>query len=378
MAARAALLCAALGPCAGAHAQVDAVPGMPPVPDPKNLYSETTAGKLSTAVAGHKELVYVPHVQSNNVYVIDPETFTVVDKFKVGLNPQHVVPSWDLQTLWVTNNAERTTKGSLTPIDPVTGKPGAHIDVDDPYNMYFSPDGKSAIVVAEALKRLDFRDPRTMKLQYSIATPRCGGINHADFSIDGKYAVFTCEFSGGLAKIDLVNRKVSGYLKLSKGGMPQDVRISPDGTKFYVADMHADGIFVIEGESFKEVGFIATGKGTHGIYPSRDGKKLYVANRGSHRIHGVKGGPGSVSVVDFATEKVEATWPVPGGGSPDMGNVSADGKTLWLSGRYDNVVYAFDTTTGNARVIKVGVEPHGLAVWPQPGRYSLGHTGNMR
>ena len=378
MAVRAALACAALGPCANAHAQVDPVPGMPPVPDPKNLYSETTAGKLSTAVAGHRELVYVPHVQSNNVYVIDPETFTVVDKFRVGLNPQHVVPSWDLQTLWVTNNAERTTKGSLTPIDPKTGKPGAPVDVADPYNMYFSPDGQSAIVVAEALKRLDFRDPKTMKLQYSIPAPGCAGINHADFSIDGKFAIFTCEFSKGLVKIDLVNRKVMSYLKLSKGGMPQDIRVSPDGAKFYVADMHADGIFVIDGATFKETGFINTGKGTHGIYPSRDGKKLYVANRGSHKIHGHKGGPGSVSVVDFATEKVEATWKIPGGGSPDMGNVSADGKTLWLSGRYDHVVYAFDTTTGEARVIKVGIEPHGLAVWPQPGRYSLGHTGNMR
>ena len=28
--------------------------------------------------------------------------------------------------------------------------------------------------------------------------------------------------------------------------------------------------------------------------------------------------------------------------------------------------------------IAVGAEPHGLTVWPQPGRYSLGHTGNMR
>ncbi len=361
-----------------ARAQIDTVPGMPPVPDPKNLYSETTADKVSPALAGDKELVYVPHVQSNDVYVIDPKTFKVVDKFKVGLNPQHVVPSWDLQTLWVTNNAERTTKGSLTPIDPKTGKPGAPIDVDDPYNMYFSPDGESAIVVAEALKRLDFRDPKTMKLQYSIRTPGCAGVNHADFSIDGKYAIFTCEFSGGLAKVDLVNRKVTGYLKLSRGGMPQDIRVSPDGSRFYVADMHADGIFVIDPEALKEIGFVKTGKGTHGIYPSRDGKKLYVANRGSHVIHGMKGGPGSVSVVDFATEKVEATWPVPGGGSPDMGNVSADGKTLWLSGRYDNVVYAFDTTTGEAKVIKVGNEPHGLAVWPQPGRYSLGHTGNMR
>jgi len=317
-------------------------------------------------------------VQSNDVYVIDPKTLKVIDKYKVGLNPQHVVPSWDMQTLWVTNNAERTTKGTLTPIDPKTGKPGTAIAVHDPYNMYFSPDGQHAIVVEEAEKRLAFRDAKTMEFRFFIPTPRCAGVNHADFSIDGKFAIFTCEFNKSLAKIDLVNRKVIDYLRLSKGGMPQDIRVSPDGRRFYVADMHADGIFVIDGETFKEVGFVNTGKGTHGIYPSRDGKKMYVANRGSHRIHGAKGGPGSVSVVDFATEKVEATWPVPGGGSPDMGNVSADGKQLWLSGRYDHVVYVFDTTTGEAKIIKVGIEPHGLAVWPQPGRYSLGHTGNMR
>jgi DNA-binding beta-propeller fold protein YncE len=208
--------------------------------------------------------------------------------------------------------------------------------------------------------------------------PECGGINHADFSIDGRYAIFTCEFGKGLAKIDFVNRKVEGYLKLSKGGMPQDIRISPDGKVFFVADMLADGVFVIDGESFREIGFIATGKGTHGLYPSRDGRKLYVTNRGSNRIHGPPHGKGSVSVVDFATRKVDVTWPIPGGGSPDMGNVSADGKQLWVSGRYDDVVYVFDTASGAVHKIKVGMEPHGLAVWPQPGRYSLGHTGNMR
>ena len=373
------LIAAAFGTVASiAAAQVQTVPGMPPVPDPKNLYSEIGADKVSPALADHKELVYVPHVQSNDVYVIDPKTYKVIDKYKVGLNPQHVVPSWDMQTLWVTNNAERTNKGTLTPIDPRTGKPGKDVPVHDPYNMYYSPDGKSAIVVEEAEKRLAFRDPATMELQYYIKTPRCAGINHADFAIDGTFAIFTCEFNKSLAKIDLVERKPMGYLKLSKGGMPQDIRVSPDGSRFYVADMHADGLFIIDAATFKEVGFIETGKGTHGIYPSRDGKKLYVANRGSHVIHGRKGGPGSVSVVDFATEKFDVTWPIPDGGSPDMGNVSADGKVLWLSGRYDNVVYAIDTTTGDVKVIKVGHEPHGLAVWPQPGRYSLGHTGNMR
>jgi YVTN family beta-propeller protein len=367
-------------PAAGQQASraVETVPGMPPVTDPANLYSETRTDKMSPTVANALPRVYVPNLKSNDVYVIDPATFKVVDKFKVGINPQHIVPSWDLKTLWVTNNAEGRTDGSLTPIDPTTGKPGKPVAVDDPYNMYFSPDGRSAIVVAEALKRLDLRDPQTMALQSSISVPQCAGINHADFSIDGKFAIFTCEFQGSLAKIDLVSGKVLGYLKLSKGGMPQDIRVSPDGKIFYVADMKADGIFVIDGDSFKEIGFIQTGKGTHGLYPSRDGSKLYVANRGSNHIHGKPHGKGSVSVVDFATRRIVANWPIPDGGSPDMGNVSADGKTLWLSGRYDNVVYAIDTTSGEVRKIPVGKEPHGLTVWPQPGRYSLGHTGNMR
>ncbi|MBS0315689.1 MAG: YncE family protein [Proteobacteria bacterium] len=359
-------------------AAVATVPGMPPVVDPANLYSEAGAGRLSPAVAGALQRVYVPNLRSNDVYVIDPATFKVVDKFPVGRSPQHIVPSWDLKTLWVTNNAEGRTDGSLTPIDPKTGKPGPAVKVDDPYNMYFTPDGKEAIVVAEAHARLDFRDPHTMALKSSLQVPGCKGINHADFSIDGTYAIFTCEFGGRLAKIDMVNRKVLGYLDLDKHGMPQDIRISPDGSVFYVADMMADGVFVIDGASFTKVGFIKTGVGTHGLYPSRDGSKLYVANRGTNKVHGARHGKGSVAVIDFATRKVVATWPIPGGGSPDMGNVSVDGKTLWLSGRFDDVVYAIDTTTGAVRQIRVGMEPHGMTVWPQPGRYSLGHTGNMR
>jgi YVTN family beta-propeller protein len=370
--------CAWAGAAAEQPRPVETVPGMPPVPDPANLYSEIRTDKLSPAVAGALPRIYVPNRQGNDVSVIDPATMKVVDRFPVGVNPQHVVPSWDLKTLWVTNNAEGRTDGTLTPIDPTTGKPGKSIAVDDPYNMYFTPDGRSAIVVAEALKRLDLRDPQTMALQGSIAVPSCRGINHADFSIDGRFAIFTCEFQGGLAKIDVVGRKVLAYLKLSRGGMPQDVRVSPDGRVFYVADMKAGGVFVVDGASFTEINFLKTGVGTHGLYPSRDGARLYVANRGSSHVFGPPRGKGSVSVIDFATRQIVATWPIPGGGSPDMGNVSVDGKTLWLSGRFDNVVYAIDTTSGEVKSIPVGKEPHGLAVWPQPGRYSLGHTGNMR
>nr|WP_232272519.1 YncE family protein [Komagataeibacter europaeus] len=358
---------------------VDTIPGMPPVVDPTNIYTETRAGNLNPEVAKDPPRIYVPNLRSNNVYVIDPQTYKVIARFKVGKSPQHVVPSWDLRTLWVTNNAEGTTEGSLTPIDPRTTQPLANVAVDDPYNMYFTPDGKSAITVAEARQRLDFRDPHTMEMQGSVSVPQCRGVNHADFSIDGRYAIFTCEFGGYLAKVDTVNRTLIGYLKLSRGGMPQDILTAPDGHKFYVADMHADGVFVIDGDTFRETGFIPTGIGTHGLYPSRDGTKMYVANRGSHKIHGPPHSKaGGVSVIDFATDRVVANWPIPGGGSPDMGNVSNDGRTLWLSGRFDDVVYAIDTTTGAMRSIPVGLEPHGLTVWPQPGRYSVGHTGILR
>jgi YVTN family beta-propeller protein len=361
-----------------AGSAVPTVPGMPPVTDAANLYGDAGANMFSPAVAGALTRVYVPNVRSDRVSVIDPTTFKVVDTFKVGRSPQHIVPSYDLRTLWVTNNAEDRNDGSLTPIDPTTGKPGLKVAVDDPYNMYFTPDGKDAIVVAEEHARLDFRDAHSMALKFSLRVPGCKGINHADFSIDGRYAIFTCEFGGKLAKIDMVNHQVLGYLTLKRRGMPQDIRVSPDGKVFYVADMMADGVYLIDGDDFTRIGFIHTGIGTHGLYPSRDGTRLYVANRGSHSIHGARHGKGSVSVIDFATRKVVATWPIPHGGSPDMGNVSADGSMLWLSGRFDDVVYAIDTHTGKVRTIKVGMEPHGLTVWPQPGRYSLGHTGIMR
>ncbi|MDF7673191.1 YncE family protein [Acetobacteraceae bacterium ESL0709] len=358
---------------------VPTIPGMPPVINAHDIYSEIEGpDKLSPIVKNHLERVYVPNLRSNTVSVIDPKQMKVVDTLQVGYSPQHVVPSWDLRTLWVTNNSERRTDGSLTPINPETGKTGPSVTVDDPYNMYFTPDGKDAIVVAEAHRRLDFRDPHTMALKGSLKIPACDGINHAAFSIDGRYAIFTCEFGQYIAKVDTVNRKLIAMLKLSKGGMPQDVLTARDGHKFYVADMMADGVFIIDGDHFREIGFIPTGIGTHGLYPSRDGSLIYAANRGSHEVHGPRHGAGSVSVISAYTEQVVATWPIPGGGSPDMGNVSADGRTLWLSGRFDDVVYAIDTQNGAVQQIPVGAEPHGLTVWPQPGRYSVGHTGIMR
>ena len=348
--------------------------GMPPVIDPANIYSETAAGKLSPTVKDYPSRIYVPNSGSNTVDIIDPATYKIIGSFPVGRQPQHVTPSWDLKSLWALNDLG----DSLTRIDPRTGAKGETIKVMDPYNMYYTPDGKYAIVVAERLKRLDFYDAQTMKLQYSMPVT-CRGVDHMDFTADGRYAVASCEFSSELIKFDVAERKVVGKLAVDKGGMPQDVKTSPDGKVMYVADMMADGAYIIDPEKFERIGFVPTGKGAHGLYPSRDAKVLYITNRGTHEHEGGFNAEGSVSVLDFATRKVIKTWNLPGHSTPDMGGVSADGATLWLAGRYHHEVYAINTEDGSLRArIKVGKGPHGLCVYPQPGRYSLGHTGILR
>ena len=45
---------------------VATVPGMPPVTDVANLYSEQAAGKLAAAVTGDLPRIYVPNLRSND------------------------------------------------------------------------------------------------------------------------------------------------------------------------------------------------------------------------------------------------------------------------------------------------------------------------
>jgi YVTN family beta-propeller protein len=364
---------AGVQPALPPHGDVKAqpgLPGMPPVLDPNDLYAADRPNQLSDAVKNFPSRVYVPNTESDTVTVIDPATYQVIETIKVGRQPQHVVPSWDLKTLWVNNDLGNT----LTEIDPATGKTGPTVDVHDPYNLYFTPDGKYAVVMASADHELVFRDAHTMATVKELPVG-CDGVNHADFSPDGRYFIVSCEFDGQLLKVDTEKMEIIARQKLPKHHtMPQDVKISPDGKTWYIADMMSHGIWVLNGDTFGTPKLIPTGKGTHGLYISRDSKYMYVSNRGE----------GTITLWEFAPGaenggKINTKWHLPDGGSPDMGGVSADGKVLWLSGRYDSEVYAIDTADGHliAR-IKVGKGPHGLAVYPQPGRYSLGHTGIFR
>jgi YVTN family beta-propeller protein len=342
------------------------LPGMPPPLAADDIYAADRPNALSNVVRNDLYRVYVPNNGGDSLSVIDPTTYKVIQNTRVPHSPEHVVPSWDLRTLWINSD---TGGDAVTPIDPVTGKIGTPVPVEDPYNLYFTPDGRYAMVMAELLRQVVFRDPHTMQIRHLMPVD-CEGLNHADFSADGRYFIASCEFSGHLVKVDTEKQAVIGQMRLPGAHpMPQDVKISPDGRTWYIADMQSGGVWVLNGDAFTTPTFLPTGSGAHGLYVSRDSRYLYISNRGE----------GSISVLEFATGTLIAKWRIPGGGSPDMGGLSPDGKVLWLSGRYNGEVYAIDTGDGHliAR-IKTGANPHGLCVWPQPGRYSLGHTGILR
>jgi YVTN family beta-propeller protein len=353
-------------PAKVAHTGHHRTPPATPNSGPVNIYAHTLAGMLTPVTRRARYLVYAPDSQGNGVYVINPRTYRVIRYFETGAVVQHVVPAWDLHTLYATNDIGN----SLTPINPDTGRrAGPNIPVDDPYNMYFTPSGRHAIVVEEARQILAFRDPHTFAMQKAVSV-RCQGVDHMDFSADGTFLLASCEFSGQMVQVDLRTETVQRYIHI--GGSPQDVKLSPDGRIFYVANRFfpgrgVSGVQLIDSQTLRLAGFIRTPLDAHGLYVSRDTKDLYVTSRAG----------GAITVVDFATRRPIARWKVPG--TPDMGGVSPDGTVLWVAGRYNSAVYAISTRTGRLLAsIPAGVSPHGVCVWPQPGRYSTGHTGVMR
>jgi YVTN family beta-propeller protein len=328
--------------------------------DAGNVYAGITDPSLAPAVRGIPTRVYVPDNDSNDVRVIDPRTFRVVRTFAVGREPQHITPSWDLKHLYVGN----VYSNSLTEIDPRSGRPVRTISVPDPYNLYFTPDGRHAIDVAEGHDTLYFYDPATWKLQGLLHIPYRGP-DHLDFSADGSYFLISTEYAGVVVKVGLHPWRILGAVTL--GGSTVDVKVAPDGKVFYVANQQRNGVSVIDPTTMKEVRFIPTGLGAHGFAMARDARHLYVTNRLA----------GTISVIDTRTRRVVHTWQV--GGSPDMAQVSADGTQLWVSDRFNASVTVIDTRTGNViHTIAVGGHPHGLTLFPQPGRYSVGHNGVYR
>lgn len=102
--------------------------------------------------------------------------------------------------------------------------------------------------------------------------------------------------------VDMQHQKVVRELPLMPSSMPQDVKISPDGSVYYVADMQHNGVHLIDAHALKTLRFLPTGGGAHGLYPNRDSRLLYITNRTGH----------SISLLSLATRSLVGRPTVPG------------------------------------------------------------------
>ena len=336
-------------------------------PLPGGIYAASVTGVIAPALADIPPRVWVPNERGSEVVAIDPVTFRILTRLQVGAYPEHISPSWDGQLLYV--NDMHANQMSI--IDPRKQAVVGTVKTPAPYNLYFTPDGTRAIVVEDfaqgapqeenGLRFYSWPDWREL----AFVPIRWAGADHLDFSADGTTLYLSCEFSGRVEVVDVRAMKVVKDIVV--GGFATDVRLAPDGTRLFVANQQLNGVSVIDTTTNTLADFIPLKAGSHGLALSRDATRLFVTNRLA----------GSMSVIDIATLKVVATWKL--GGSPDMIAVSADGSQLWISNRWDRSVVVVDSATGKVlKEIETGARPHGLAFWPLPGRYSLGHNGNMR
>jgi DNA-binding beta-propeller fold protein YncE len=336
--------------------------GMAPAAAPGNdVYAAAGAGAgagmLKPLVARLPPRLYVPNAATGTADVIDARTGRLADRVTEP-GSERVVASWSLNWLWIVG------PDGLLPVSARTGRQGRARPVSGVRGLYFTPRGREAVTIGDG--RIGFRDPVTMRAHGLLPLP-CSATGDADFSADETFMVVACARPGRLLRVDHARRLITGSLRLPTGSAPRDVRLSPDGAAFFVADPRKGGLWLVDATRLRVLGFVRTSPGVHGLVPSRDARLLYVL------------GHGSVTAVDVAARRVTARWRLPRGASPKPGGVSADGTALWLAAPAAGTVFALSTRTGHVQhEFKVGGRPVSVSVYPQPGRYSLGGTSHFR
>ena len=299
---------------------------------------------LILVVPARAQVAVVLNSRDASVSLIDQKTFTEVGRVDVGKEPHHLYPKPDGKSLIVAN----ALSNDLHFLDPITGQMQRRLrDIDDPYQIGFSPDNKWFVAVALRLDRVDIYryDGKDLTIAQRIPLPKSP--SHVWFSADSRFAFVTLQESEGLAAIDLGTLQVAWTMKVGK--LPAGVIMTPDDKHLLVGIMGQDCVEVIDWRERKSVGCIKTGKGAHNFRGQGDKRHIFVSNRVGNTI----------SRIDTTTLKVVDTMEVPGG--PDDMEITDDGKFMWVTSRFAKQVSVIDLEQRKVvRTIRVGRSPHGI------------------
>lgn len=317
------------------------------------------SGLSSTFAAGAALVAatsfFSPVVHANNVIVlnsgeatlslIDETTRQVIDTVPTGKEPHHLMPTPDNASLIVANSVSN----NLMFVDPKTGKTQRWVEnIEDPYQIGFSPDRKWLVTTGLRLDRLDIYHFDGHNMVLASRLPLAVMPSHMAFTNDSKTVFVTLQVSGELAAVDLATQTVKWKMKVGK--VPAGLWMTP-GEKYLLVGMTgADYVAVVDWRNQKIVKTITTGKGAHNFRSLADGKHVAVSNRVASTI--------SIIDEDTLTNVGDITGLMPG---PDDMELSADKRYLWVTFRFAKHVGVIDLTTHKLiQTIAVGRSPHGI------------------
>ena len=158
--------------------------------------------------------------------------------------------------------------------------------------------------------------------------------------------------SGSVSVIDTSTNTVVATVGV--GGNPNDLAITPDGTRAYVTRTpDYNSVSVIDTSSNTVVAVVGVGSMATGVSITPDGTRAYVSNANSN----------SVSVIDTSSNTVVATVGV--GNSPFGVAFAPDGSRAYVTNAYSNSVSVIDTSTNTVTAtVEVGIQPVGIRITP--------------
>jgi YVTN family beta-propeller protein len=297
---------------------------------------------LGAATASAKTAI-VLNSDDDSLSVIDGDTYKETSRVHIGRAPHHLMLTPDQHYLIIA----RSEGNELVFIDRATGAIAKRVEVSDPYQIGFSPDGKWFVSNSLRLDRIDIFDAATFELKHRL--PAATMPSHIAFSTDSKSVFVSLQGTEKVIGIDLASGATEWTTVV--GRQPAGMWTDKAGN-ILVAVMGSDYVAELDPKTGSVLRHIVTGRGAHNFQASPDGKQLYVSNRVA----------GSVSVLDPDTLAVTGVIQAPGG--PDDMMFSPDGSQLWVTGRWRASVDVIEAASGALKAtIPVGRSPHGIFLY---------------
>jgi len=324
---------------------------------------------ISSPILVQAETLVVLNKSEATASLIDLESGKVRATLPTDFGPHEAATSPDGRLALVGNYGSREKPGSsLTVIDV----PGANVvktidlgEYQRPHGLLFLPDGRRALVTAEANKVLlevDVEEGEVLN-----AYPTNQDVSHmVEVALNGRKAFVANIGSGSVSVVDLEKGVVVRTIETGAGA--EGITASVDGKEIWVTNRSADTVSVIDAESLEILTQIpcasfpirakATPDGKHFLVSCARSADIAVLDAASRKE--VRRIPQDLRAVDTGDRLFGDQF---GESSVPIGIViHPNGKKAWVAHTNADVVVEIDLDTWKiVRLLEAGREPDGMA-----------------